>query len=378
MPPERLAPVRQPMSPFSFACNPMKRRPSLALVLDPRFGGGTSSAVAREILALAPIFDLQVAFIESRMFRTGRTVHPKLVEALELTGVPFAWDPALVRAETVVLHNPSFLKYDESLKPRLNCARMIVVAHENFLQPNGCEGFDVGKTLRMIAARLPPCPHLLAPVSRYNRRTTEAWIAGAGKDGDGWDITPFDWFNICDFQLLPPVSAPRDRRGRVSRAGFEKFPDIATMHRHFPAHAERCAILGADSLLLPGTTVPPHWTLLPFGSADVATFLETIDFFVYFTHPNCRESFGRVLAEAIAAGKLVITDPGTAENFETAVVASDGNDIDRIIAGFIAAPDRYRDFVKAAQHHLTSFSADAFRAVISRHLHIESLVGEPA
>ena len=23
------------------------------------------------------------------------------------------------------------------------------------------------------------------------------------------------------------------------------------------------------------------------------SFLSTIDFFVYFTHPNCRESFGR-------------------------------------------------------------------------------------
>ena len=64
----------------------------------------------------------------------------------------------------------------------------------------------------------------------------------------------------------------------------------------------------------------------------MADFLSGIDFFVYFTNPNWRESFGRVIAEAIAAGKLVITDPGTAATFGDAVVASDGADVDGIIA----------------------------------------------
>ena len=36
---------------------------------------------------------------------------------------------------------------------------------------------------------------------------------------------------------------------------------------------------------------------------DVDAFLASIDFFVYFTHPFLQESFGRVIGEAIAAGK---------------------------------------------------------------------------
>ncbi|MBA3910289.1 MAG: hypothetical protein C0524_10485 [Rhodobacter sp.] len=354
----------------------MTRRPSLALVLDPRFGGGTSSAVAREILALAPDFDLRVAFIESGMFRGGRAVHPRIVDALEETGIGAAWDPPVIQAETIVLHNPSFLKFDTSLKSRLNCARAVVVAHENFLKPDGTEGFDVGKTLAIIAARLPPCPRTIAPVSRYNRRTVAAWLSGPGAGTEGWDIAPVEWFNICDFALLPPTASPRDRRGRVSRAGFEKFPDMATMLRHFPPHADHCAILGADTFLLPGVKPPPHWALVPFGGAEVATFLTAIDFFVYFTHPNLRESFGRVVAEAIASGKIVITDPGTAETFGNAVIPSDGHDLDQIIAGFIAAPDRYRAFVTAAQQGLAAFSADAFRTMVCRYLQVETRVGE--
>ena len=339
----------------------MSRRPSLALVLDPRFSGGTSSAVAREIAALSPVFDLQVAFIGSRMFGNGRLVHPSIAKALEKAGVDATWDPPLVRAETAVFHNPSFLKYDEALHPRFNCTRAVVVAHENFLRPDGTEGFDVGKTLGLIAARLPPCPKVIAPVSPGNRQTVTTWLAGARAGSVPWDIASVDWFNICDFDSVPPTATPRDRRGRVSRAGFEKFPDMAAMALHFPASAEHCAILGADTFLLPGANPPAHWRLLPFGSADVSEFLATIDFFVYFTHPNWRESFGRVLAEAIAAGKIVITDRETARNFGKSVIVSDGHDLDRIITGFVTAPRR-----------LSEYSADAFRRAVCGYLRTDA------
>jgi hypothetical protein len=339
-------------------------RPSLGLVIDPRFAGGTSSAVAQEILALAGVADLQVACITSAMFR-GQEMHPKIAAALAETGVPALWDPPVLRAETVVIHNPTFLKFDTRLTTRFNCARALVVAHENFLRPDGLESFDVARTLQMIGDRLPPCPRWIAPVSRYNRRTSSAWLAASEGLLHGWQLAPVDWFNICDAPLVAPTSAPRDRRGRVSRPGFEKFPDMATMLRHFPPHAETCAILGANSFLIPGNPPPPaHWQLLPFGSVDVQAFLSEIDFFVYFTHPSLRESFGRVLAEAIAAGKIVITDPGTAETFGDAVVASDGADVDAIISGFVANPARYQAFVRAAQARLAGFSAESFRRMV--------------
>ena len=350
----------------------MSRRPSLALVLDPRFSGGTSSAVAREIAALSPVFDLQVAFIGSRMFGKGRSVHPSIAKALEQTGVDATWDPPLVQAETAVFHNPSFLKHDDALHPRFNCTRAVVVAHENFLRPDGTEGFDVSKTLGLIAARLPPCPKVIAPVSPGNRQTVTTWLAGARAGSVPWDIASVDWFNICDFDSVPPTATPRDRRGRVSRAGFEKFPDMAAMALHFPASAEHCAILGADTFLLPGANPPAHWRLLPFGSADVSEFLATIDFFVYFTHPNWRESFGRVLAEAIAAGKIVITDRETARNFGKSVIVSDGHDLDRIITGFVTAPRRYQTFVRAAQRRLSEYSADAFRRAVCGYLRTDA------
>jgi glycosyltransferase involved in cell wall biosynthesis len=325
-------------------------------VLDPRFPGGTSASAAADIRVLARHMRLSVVAIETAMFR-GRDVHPGIARALEDLGITVSWNPPVVHADTIVFYNPSCLRFDTGPAVRLSCAQALVVTNENFLGPNGSEGHDVAICLDILEASLVAGERYLAPITPYNRRTVEAWLA---RDGRGWRLTPADWLAVLDPVLMPPTRRPRDRRGRHSRPGLEKFPPLATMLAHFPPHAERCAILGGDGYLLDPATAPAHWQLLRFGEAEVAEFLSGIDFFVYFTHPLWRESFGRVIAEAIAAGKLVITDPGTAAAFGDAVVASDGSDVDGIIAGFVADPNRYVAFVEAAQRRLSEFRPAAF------------------
>ena len=268
-----------------------------------------------------------------------------------------AWNPPVVHADTIVFHNPSCLRFDTAPAVRISCARLSLVTDENFLLPNGSEGFDVAGCLDRLEAALVCGTRRLAPVSPYNRRTVEAWI---GRERRDWRLTAADWLTVLEPDLVPPTRTPRDRRGRHSRPGLEKFPPLETMLAHFPPHAERCAILGGDGFLLDPKAVPSHWELLRFGAADVADFLAGIDFFVYFTNPNWRESFGRAIAEAIAAGKLVITDPGTAAIFGDAVVASDGTDVDGIVQDFVADPRRYVAFVEAAQETLSAFRPAAF------------------
>ena len=331
-------------------------RHRLALVTDPRFPGGTATSVAAEIRALAEVVDLSVYGLGTSMFE-GRKTNPKIEAALEEQGLELIWEPEVVRGDTVVLHNPSCLKFETHLKSRISCGTAFITTRENFIRPNGSEGFDVRGCLDLIEQSLVCNRRYLAPISPGNRRGVAEWVERTGAD---WALTSFDWRQICDLPMLPPNPAPRDRRGRHSRPGFEKYPPLETMHLHFPPHAESCRILGGDNFLLEPETVPSHWEVLPFGGANVAEFLGTIDFFVYFTHPHWRESFGWVIAEAIAAGKVVITDPHTAEAFGPAVVASTGHDVDAIVARFTGEPQAYVDFVGAAQRHLERFRSDAF------------------
>jgi hypothetical protein len=335
-------------------------RPRVALTTDPRFSGGTGAAVAAEITALAGSVDLVFCALGTAMFR-GDHLHPGIATALAATGVPLVRDPPVLRAETIVLHNPSCLRFDRTLHVRLACARLIVVTHENFLRPNGTESFDVAGCLDRIEAAAICGRRVLAPVSDHNRDTVRRWCAS---HGTAWEIAEDDWSNIFDLTPLAPAAQPRDRRGRHSRPGPEKFPSLALMEAHFPPAAERCIILGADSLMADSEGVPEHWDLRRFGATGVAEFLAEIDFFVYFTNPLWRESFGRVIAEAIAAGKLVITDPGTAAAFGDGVINSDGSDVDAIIARFMAAPQDYGAMVRRAQAGLARFAPDAVRARI--------------
>jgi hypothetical protein len=333
-----------------------RSRPRVALLIDPRFPGGTASATAAEIRTLAPRVELAVIGLRTAMFR-DRPPNPAIARALEDLGLPLLPEPPVVRADTIVLHNPACLKFDTRLVPRLSAARTVVVTHENFLRPGGVEGFDVAHCLGLIAARVAGGERLLAPISGPNRAGVGAWLGRHPESG--WTLAPADWPNVCDQPMLEPSRRPRDRRGRHSRPGFEKFPSLAALRLQFPPHAERSAILGADTLLLDPESVPKHWQLLRFGAAPVADFLAGIDFFVYFTHPLWRESYGRVIAEAIAAGKLVITDEATAEPFGPGVVAATSKEVDRIVAAHVADPSRYAAAVRRSQADLAPHRPDA-------------------
>ena len=330
----------------------------VAYILDPRFPGGTSSAVAEELRAIAPLCRPAVHAVSSRMF-AGQDPAPPLAAAFDALGIDPVWDAETISADTVILHNPSFLKFQSELGARILCRHLIVVTHENFLRPGGEEAFDTAGCLDRIDRATLALRKSLAPISAHNRATVAGWGDRFGLP-PGWDVLPEDWFNICDLPMIPPTDTPRDRRGRHSRPGFEKFPPPADLDLCFPRHAEANVILGADLLIAEGA--PAHWQVYPFRGLELAGYFGMIDFMVYFTAPTWQESFGRVLAEGIAAGKVVISDAATAAGFGGGVVGARAEEVDGIIRAFVDDPARYAAHVRVAQAALAGFSADAFRA----------------
>ncbi len=337
----------------------MQTNLSLAYVIDPRFPGGTSAAIAAELRALDGLARISVHAVSAGLF-TGTAVAPALAETLDDLQLPLIWDAPAVAADIVILHNPSFLKFQPRLATRITARDLVVVTHENFLRPGGAEAFDAGACLGRIDRAALALRKWIAPISAHNRRTVEDWRALRPARQRGWQLLPSDWFNICAFALLPPTAAPADRRGRLSRPGFEKFPPLAAMDLCFPPTAQANVILGADHLT--GMAEQrPHWQLYPFGALPVARFFAMIDFMVYFTAPGWRESFGRVLAEAMAAGKVVLSDPDTAAPFGRGVLPCRPDEVEARIARLIATPGAFGTQVAAGQSALAAFSAERFR-----------------
>ena len=325
----------------------------IAVVVDPRFPGGTSSAVAAELALLCTLGRVTLHALSTKMFQ-GTDINPTLNAALLKQNVEVIWEAPIISADVILLHNPACLKFDEEMASRLVSDRLIVVTHDNFVLPDGSESFDVRHCLELIEDAA-ICRHkMLAPVSDLNRDTITNWRAENECD---WTVSAQNWFNICNFEMAAPTKAPKDRRGRLSRPGFEKFPSLTTLETLFPPTAAINAILGADTLQ---NSAPAHWTLYNFREISPAALLADIDFFVYFVSPNYRESFSRVVAEAISAGKLVITDPHTAANFGKGVIGTTPTGVNEIIAEMVAKPDLYQSTVRQAQKSLKMFSPERF------------------
>ena len=190
----------------------MKTRPSVAYVVDPRFSGGTSAAVAAELRECARLARVRIHAIESRMF-SGRTVAPQLAGVLDELGIELLWDSATISADVVILHNPSFLKFQTDLGKRILARHLIVVTHENFRRPGQAEAFDVGRCLDQIDRATLALRKSIAPISKSNRATVLDWLGDFQPSGR-WKVLAADWFNICDFPKMAPTMSPSDRRVR--------------------------------------------------------------------------------------------------------------------------------------------------------------------
>lgn len=327
-------------------------------MIDPRFPGGTSSSFAAELPIATAHFQVTVHACTQSMFG-DRAANSSVLRALSAAALPMHEKSAKVAADFVVIHNPALLKFSSQLDQKIICRHLIVVAHENFLGPNGHQSFDVANCLEHIDRASIALTKCIAPVSEWNRGTILRWL-GKNPGFKHWQVTDNNWFNICDFEFVPPNEAPRDKRGRLSRPGLEKFPPLDVMDACFPKHSELNLILGADALAK-ASSGRRHWTLKPFGSMDVAQFYRQIDFMIYFVAPTLRESFGRVIAEAISAGKVVITDPDNGSVFGGHAITADPREVDGIVENFVENPRHYVKQVEDAQVFLTqNYSAEMF------------------
>ncbi len=261
----------------------MTEQPTIAYLIDPRFPGGTSSAIAAELDAVAPFARIAVHAYTSRMFK-GDAVARSLAAALDRNRLHIIWDARQIAADTVIVHNPSFLKFESEPHLRILTRHLVVVCHENFARPGGAESFDVAGCLERLAAGSLALRRTLAPISRWNRETVLGWLSDR-RERDVWSVLPDDWHNIFAASYTAPTATPGDRRGRHSRPGFEKFPPLDVMDICFPEAAETNVILGGDNWLN-GNVHRPHWTLLPFQGIEIEDYFEMIDFMVYFTAPT--------------------------------------------------------------------------------------------
>jgi hypothetical protein len=322
---------------------------NIAVLTSDKFPGGTSTALATELPSLVKAGLHSVYSPPLRMFR-GLPPNPHLANAAQQLDIEIVTDARVISARTVVLHNPLIFKFDEAVDFRIVCENFVCVMHENLTYPNGMDRFEYERILALLDDIVECRSFIIAPISGVSR-------AAIPDLPPQYEISDLDWNNIVDSEMLAPNPHPSDRRGRHSRPGMEKWPSIDDLRDCFGKG--EAFILGADYIRNHDHGLPDA-TFYDYGELPVDSFLGKFDFFVYFHSSSWRESFGRVISEAICAGKVVLTHEYLRKTFGKACLYCSPADVDGLIENFTANPAAFRDQVELAQSAMASFSRDAF------------------
>jgi hypothetical protein len=171
----------------------------------------------------------------------------------------------------------------------------------------------------------------------------DALITHHSNDLHAINLSPWDWVNVIDLSSWQRAARPsrgiRPRIGRHARDDRMKWPsDKETLLKVYPNSNEY------DVHILGGASVPKrmlgrlpaNWTIKPFDAITPKEFVASLDVFVYYTHPNWVESFGRVIIEAMACGVPVVLPPSYRRLFEDAATYAEPDDVLAIVNRLMA------------------------------------------
>ncbi|WP_237718731.1 glycosyltransferase [Alkalibacillus haloalkaliphilus] len=81
-------------------------------------------------------------------------------------------------------------------------------------------------------------------------------------------------------------------------------------------------------------------------------FLKEIDVFAYYTHPELKEAFGRVIFEAMAVGVPVILPPVFEPVFKEAAIYAETDEVLSIVDQLMADDEMYENQVNIALEYV--------------------------
>lgn len=341
----------------------------ILFVGDPRFEGGTSTALAAEIDA-AHGEGLTCGLLAVKGPLLGHTMpmHPDLQARLELGKVRFVHVADRIDAGIVVIHHPTIFSNLPDRRVDVTATHVVLVLHHPRVNGLGKVQYDLQAVTRNCQTVFGGLLQI-APVSAVVRASVRFQIPAGAK------LLDEDWLNLIDFDAWPRRPERRLRFpvviGRHARPDPQKWPDeredALAAYPDDPTLAI-VRILGGDAFLeeLYGA-VPSNWVVEPFSSESVPAFLAGLDFYVYYHSAAWSEAFGRTILEAIATGVLVILPPHFAGIFGLAAVYCPPAEVVARIEHFVGNPAEYREHVAGAlQHARRHFGLGAFLPRLKR------------
>lgn len=243
----------------------------------------------------------------------NKRILPEVREVLDDdTCVPIAYGES-VTCDLLIIRYPPVLEHMQRYVPDIVASEIRVIVNQPPMSDYGPEGerrYHLGNCARNLRSLFGKDAvwHPIGPLVR------DALHKHHADELCHIDLSDEDWSNIIDidgWDRGERLRGPNDRLrvGRHSRDSEHKWPSCAAdILAAYPAidDVEVHVLGGADSAKAMLGEIPSNWTVYEFGTVHPKDFLKEIDVWIYFSHPDWLESFGRTIIEAMAVGVPVI------------------------------------------------------------------------
>lgn len=314
---ERPFVVPEPMRPDREVGRNEPRRFDVVLASDFRMPGGTSMSNAEEIKANRRM-GLRTALVQLSRYdvNPGRSLNPAIAGLIDGEHVDLVVYGERIECDLLVVRLPWVLEEWQEYVPQITAKNVRVIVNQP-PKRDYAEGSEYIYHLGRCAAHMRRyfgqvgTWHPIGPLVR------QALVDHHADELAVIDLSDEDWPNIIDVaewrRPLRPEQRNRIHICRHSRDQYVKWPatreDLLTVYPDSDRYEVH--ILGGAEVprKLLGGKLPDHWRVKNFGKERPQRFLAKGDVFVYYTHPDWVESFGRVIFEAMATGVPVILPP---------------------------------------------------------------------
>jgi hypothetical protein len=315
---------------------------------DPRFQGGTSSALRAELKA-ARRWELNcglLPFLGPQRSPVG-AFDSRTAAAIEQSNIDWLTGSEQATCDILLAHHPAVFERMPLSPVRLRPRRVVCVVHHPLFNGQHVQQYDPAVVERVLD-RLFGAPVLFAPVGPKVRSQYE----GLGPHGP--KLLRHDLWNMVDLaewtQHRRKAPAGAITLGRHTRADAMKWPDSAgDLRAAYPERADfNIKVLGGvpDAVQL---WIGSNWEIRAFGASNVPDFLTRLEFYVYFHSKHWVEAFGLCAAEAMASGLVTVLDPSFKDLFEEGAAYCDIAETADVIERFMASPHAYVEQSNAAR-----------------------------
>ena len=348
----------------------------VVIASDFRLHGGSTMSNRQEVLCQNAA-GLRTGLLPLHRYDFGNMQRPILPELVRAT-VPGQSDlvprEGRVHCDLLVVRYPPVLQHFQTGLPQLEAQNCRVIMNQppmSDYSEAGIKRYDFDRCVDNLERMFGVRDAIWHPIGPLMRNGLFEWHADTLSHIRLHDA---DWCNIIDLrewaheQPREPAQGRRMRIGRHARDHFVKWPgtaeDILAIYPDDPSVEVR--VLGGASA--PVSIIgrqPENWVVHEFGSMPPSVFLREVDVFMYYTHPDWIEAFGRAIIEAMAAGVPVILPPIYRPLFHDAALYAEPADALAMARELFADPDRSAEQAQRA--------IDYIWREFSHSMHIERL-----